>query len=192
MVGTTITNKMTWLGIAVLCALHFCRAQTQIRSFRAASENDTTITVIRSCAQVSCRRKRIAHTSGYFQFCIPRGMRYRRIAGFEGDIRDQITLHIHGESSELVIFTASPTWGPVKSFPDDWPPVDPTQADFVSRQWQCSEGTGQDFRLHRNNRSWRMVTFPTGFAEYKNVPSIAAEKFDLVLNSLCCQNLLKR
>jgi hypothetical protein len=188
-VGTTINNKMTRLGVAVLCAAYCCGAEAQTRSFRAASEDNTEVTeIVRACAQVSCRGKRIAHGSGYFQFCIPRGMRYRRVAGFEGDIHDRITLRIHGESSELVIFKGSPTWGPVKSFPGDWPPVDPTRADFVSRQWRCSEGTGQDFRLHRNDRHWRLVAFPIGFAEYKNVPSRAAEKFDLVLDSLCCQN----
>jgi len=141
-----------------------------------------------SCSQVLCRGKRVAHTVGLFEFCVPRGLKFRRVVGFEGDVHDRITLHVSGELSELVMFTANATYGPVKSHPDDWPSASPTPGDTMSvRQWQCSEGAGHDFSFHRDGRYWRMVAFPDGFAEYKNVPPKAAEQLDRVLDSLCCQ-----
>src|SRR5215472_7816294 len=39
----------------------------------------------------------------------------------EGDIHDRITIRVHGELSELLIFTANPTWGPVKTRSEHWP-----------------------------------------------------------------------
>ena len=141
-----------------------------------------------SCSQVPCQGKRVAHTQlGVFEFCVPRGIKSRRVVGFEGDY---IPLRVRGDLSELEMFTANVTWGPVKSRPDDWPSAAATPGDTVSeRQWQCPEGRGHDFRFHHNGRNWRMVAFPTGFAEYENVLSKAAEQFDRVLDSLCCQRV---
>ncbi len=119
---------------------------------------------------------------GPFEFCVPRGMKFRRVEGFEGDIHDRITLRVRDEISELVMFTANATWGPVKSRPDQ------KLGDTLSnREWQCPEGSGRDFRFQRDGRNWRLLTFPMGFAEYKNVPSQAAQEFDRALDSLCCQ-----
>ena len=121
---------------------------------------------------------------------MPRGMKYWRVAGFEGDLHDRITVQTHGELSELVIFTANVTWGPTKTLPDDWPVADLLHNVDVSVQnWKCSEFDGRDFRFHRNGRHWRLLTFFKGFAEYKDVPAGAAERFDKVLDSLCCQPL---
>jgi hypothetical protein len=39
-------------------------------------------------------------------------------------------------------------------------------------------GSGYDFKVHRDGRNWRMLAFPKGFAEYKDVPSRAAQQFD--------------
>lgn len=142
-----------------------------------------------SCSQVRCRGKRFAHTPwGLLEFCVPRGIRFRRVVGFEGDIHDRITIRVHGELNELVMFTANATWGPVKSAPNDWPLSAPTPGDTIQvRQWQCPEGDGYNFRFSREGRHWRMVAFPAGFAEYKNVSSRSAEQFDRVLDSLCCK-----
>lgn len=51
-------------------------------------------------------------------------------------------------------------------------------------------GSGYDFKVHRDGRNWRMLAFPKGFAEYKDVPSRAAQQFDRVLDTLCCQKFL--
>ena len=143
-----------------------------------------------SCSDARCRGKRVGHWLEQFKFCVPRGLKFRRIVGFEGDIHDRITLPTHGELSELIMFTANFTWGPVKTRPDDWPSSAATTGNTtLVRDWQCSEGRGQDFRLNRDDRNWRLVTFPKGFAEYKNVPAKAARKFDRVLDSLCCQRI---
>jgi len=141
-----------------------------------------------SCSQVRCRGKRVGHCMGQFAFCVPRGMKFRRVEGFEGDIHDRITLRVDDEISELVMFTANATWGPVKSRPDDWPSADQKLGTTASdREWQCSEGSGRDFRFDSGGRSWRLLTFPMGFAEYKHASPKAARKFDHALDSLCCQ-----
>jgi hypothetical protein len=151
---------------------------------------DPKLRSVPSCSQVLCQGKRVAHTLGQFEFCVPRGLKFRRVVGFEGDVHDRISLRVSGELSELVMFTANATWGPVKAHPNDWPSAGPTPEDNISvRQWQCSEGGGHDFSFHRDSRYWRMVAFPGGFAEYKNVPPGAAEQLDRVLDSLCCQKV---
>lgn len=145
---------------------------------------------IPACAQTRCQGERAKHWMGQFQFCIPRGMKYRRAAGFEGDLHDRVTISVQGERSEMVLFTANPTWGPVKPSPTDWPRIDPAQPERIRTQhWRCAEGTGRDFRFQREGRHWRMISFPDGFAEYKNVPLKAAQAFDRVLDSLCCQKI---
>jgi len=141
------------------------------------------------CAEATCRGKRIGHMLNMFQFCIPHGMKYRRVAGFEGDLHDRVTLSTHGEHSELIIFTANFTWGPVKTGPDNWPAPDSAHGETLSiSQWRCSEGDGHDFKFQRAGRNWRLLTFPFGFAEYEDVPTSAAERFDKVLDSLCCKS----
>jgi hypothetical protein len=50
------------------------------------------------------------------------------------------------------------------------------------RRWRCSEGDGRDFRLTQNGRSWRMLAFPMGYAEYQDVSEDIARKFDRVLD----------
>ena len=140
---------------------------------------------IHPCAQAKCGGKRIGHGWNMFQFCVPRGLKYKRIAGFEGDLHDRVTARSHGELSELIIFTANATWGPTKTAPDDWPSAE----DQLSVQrWQC-EGDWRDFKFQRNGRNWRLLVFFKGFAEYKDVPSRAAQRFDQVLDSLCCKPL---
>ncbi len=156
-----------------------------------AAEQDTKagpdVRSIPPCAQTKCRGKRVAHGWNVFQFCIPRGLKYKRVAGFEGDLHDRVTVRLHGELSELIIFTANATWGPTKEAPSDWPSAEPGQDNQVSVQhWQC-DGDWRDFKLQRNGRNWRLLTFIKGFAEYKDVPSSAAQRFDRVLDSLCCK-----
>src|SRR5215472_5302780 len=94
-------------------------------SFLARMQETTAppkVTSIPACSQVVCRGKRFAHTNlQLFQFCVPRGMKFRKTVGFEGDIHDRITIRVHGELSELLIFTANPTWGPVKTRSEHWP-----------------------------------------------------------------------
>ena len=36
------------------------------------------------CSVARCGRKRITHTLGLFRFCVPHGMKFRRVTGFEG------------------------------------------------------------------------------------------------------------
>ena len=151
-----------------------------------ASTDGLKPSAIPACSQVRCRGKRVEHFFGAFAFCIPHHARFRRVNGFEGDIHDLVTIRVHGELSELIMFTANVTWGPAKPRPDDWPAAVP--ADTVSvKAWQCPEGDGQDFRFRRGNRNWRMLSFPMGFAEYKNVESGVADQFDRVLDSFCCK-----
>jgi len=125
-----------------------------------------------------------------FEFCIPHGLKYTRVAEIEGALHDRITLRSHGELSELIMFTHGVNGTPAKTSPEDWPSAEQTPGETVSvSQWRCSEGDGRDFRLHHNGRHWRLLTFPLGFAEYKDVPPSAAERFDKVIDSLCCQPL---
>src|SRR5271166_3809088 len=51
----------------------------------------------------SCQGKRIAHTIGTIFFCVPYGIKVHRDAGFEGDIRDVMTLSYRGELGELFV-----------------------------------------------------------------------------------------
>src|SRR5689334_1529364 len=56
----------------------------------------------------SCRHcwgKRIKHNLGTIQFCVPYWMDTRRVAGFEGDVRDVITLSRQGIKSELIVYS---------------------------------------------------------------------------------------
>ena len=143
---------------------------------------------IRACSATHCWGKRIEH--GAFRglrFCVPFGMDFHRVAGFEGDIHDSITAQTHGETSQLLIFTANMTWGPVQTSPDSFGPSDAPTGTV--RQWHSSEDEGRDFRMKRNGRSWRLLTFFKGYAEYEDVPLKAAANFDRILDSLCCQPL---
>jgi hypothetical protein len=141
---------------------------------------------IRACSATRCWGRRIEHGClRGLRFCVPFGMDFHRAAGFEGDIHDSITIHSQGETNQLLIFTANVTWGPVQTSPD-WFGLSDAPAGTV-RQWHCSEDEGRDFRMTRNGRSWRLLTFLKGYAEYKDVPLKAAAKFDRILDSLCCQ-----
>jgi hypothetical protein len=154
----------------------------------AVQQTQSTVDLgIPACSTARCRGKRIAHTWGLFRFCIPHGMKFRRVTGFEGDVHDSIRLQSRGETGELIIFTANATWGPVKSIPEWLHLASPREASV--RRWRCSEGEGQDFRWTENGRSWRMLGFVIGFAEYQNVSADIAAKFDRVLDSLCCEPL---
>jgi hypothetical protein len=77
------------------------------------------------CSLPRCWGKRISHTIGMFRFCVPYGMKFRRVSGFEDDIHDSLTVHSHSETSELLIFTANATWGPVKARPEWFPLSNP-------------------------------------------------------------------
>lgn len=144
-----------------------------------------------SCSQESRGGKRIRHGMlGEFEFRVPHGVKYHRAVGFEGDVHDTLTARSAEGASELRIFTANPTWGPVKPGPDDWP-ADAARRALSVRSWQCSEAAGHDFRFTRNGREWRMLGFPFGYAEYQNVPPNIARKFDRVLDSLCCRPVPK-
>src|ERR1035438_9793490 len=160
-----------------------------ILALTAQQAESTADVEIPSCSVARCRGRRITHpTFGLFKFCVPHGMKFRRVTGFEGDIHDSITLHSRRDSGELTIFsTMNPSWGPVKSSPVWLRSASPTEGS--ERRWRCSEGDGRDFRLIHNGRSWRMLAFPMGFAEYQNVSADIARKFDRLLCSLCCEPL---
>lgn len=146
-----------------------------------------------SCSPLACGGKRAVHMHGFLAFCVPRGVKFRRIAGFEGDIHDRMIVRVRGAVSELVMFTANATWGPVKGAPDDWPSPDSKRGEAISMQrWQCSDLDGHDFRFSRDGQNWRMISFAIGFAEYKNVPAKAALQFDRVLGSMCCKRFAKK
>lgn len=151
-----------------------------------ASPDGLKSAAIPACSQVQCRGKRVEHFFGSFEFCIPRHLRFRPVNGFEGNIYDLVTIRLHGELRELIMFTANITGGPGKPRPDDWPSAVPANTVSV-KAWQCPEGDGQDFRFSHGNRNWRMLTFPKGFAEYKNVEFGVADQFDRVLDSFCCK-----
>ena len=139
----------------------------------------------------SCRGKQIAHTLGSVLFCIPRGMKVHRNAGFEGDVQDVVTLSLRGETGKLMVHSdAYPLSGRQKSMPE-WFPADPAAQSSV-RTWRCSEGTGRDYRLSRDQRRWRMITFPLGWAEYNDVAPDIAVQFDRVIDSLGCRPLTNR
>ena len=143
---------------------------------------------IRACSATRCWGKRITH--GFFptlRFCLPFGMDFHRVAGFEGDIHDSITVHSKGETSQLLIFTANLTWGPVQTNPDWFGSSDAPVGTVHG--WHCVENEGRDFRMTRDGRSWRLLTFVKGYAEYKDVSLKAAAKFDRILDSLCYQPL---
>ena len=92
------------------------------------------------CSQVRCRGRRVGHWLNQFEFCVPRGLKFHRVAGVEGDIHDRITFRERDEVSELVMFTANITWGPVKSSPNDWPSEATIRGGaMMVREWQCSE-----------------------------------------------------
>ena len=141
-----------------------------------------------SCAQTSCRGKHIEHTSGVVRFCVPRGMKISRTAGFEGDIQDLVTLHQRGTVSQLLVRS----WGPFgyqKSLPD-WLNSDSAKEGHSSiHAWRCSEGAGGDYRLAKDGRQSRFLQFPLGWAEYSDVSPDVAARFDRVLDSLCCRPL---
>jgi hypothetical protein len=162
--------------------LIFCVASQQ--------SGDENVYTVPSCSVVHLRGRQAKHSPlGEFDFRIPRGLKYRRVVGEEGDIHDRITVRSTGELNELTIFTANATWGPVKRGPTDWP-IQPSERTGTVREWKCPEGSGYDFRLHRDGRSWRFLGFPWGFAEYKNISEEAARKFDRVLDSLCCEKFV--
>jgi hypothetical protein len=134
----------------------------------------------------SCSGKRIAHTTGTVLLCVPHGMKVHRDAGFEGDIRDTITLAHRKETATLTVYSSTNPSGYRKVTPPDWFPGGAAGQSSV-RDWQCPEGSGRDFRLTRDGRYWRMITFPLGSAEYSGVSATSATQFDRVLDSLCCR-----
>src|SRR5215469_10946415 len=71
----------------------------------------------------SCGGKRIAHTIGTVLFCVPHGMKVHRDAGFEGDIRDSITLSARKETATLTVYSSTNPSGYRKSAPPDWFPA---------------------------------------------------------------------
>jgi hypothetical protein len=135
----------------------------------------------------SCSGKRIVHTVGTVLFCVPRGMKVHRDEGFEGDSQDVVTFSRRGEIGKLIVRSSINPSGYRKSTPI-WFPAEAGQS--TARNWRCSEGTGRDFRLTRDQRYWRMITFPLGWAEYSDVPANIAAQFDKVLDSLCCRPLI--
>jgi hypothetical protein len=111
-----------------------------------------------------CWGKRITRTSGLLLFCVPHGMKVRRAAGFEGDIRDVILFSHRGETGELIISSSVNPSGFRK--PPDWFPAEAGGHSTV-RAWRCSEGDGRDLRLDQRGRYWRMITFPLGYAVWR-------------------------
>jgi hypothetical protein len=150
-----------------------------------AQSPDSTEVDVHSCG--SCWSKRIAHTFGTMLFCVPRGMKVQRVAGFEGDIRDVITLSRRRETGKLIVFSDLNPSGN-RNPPSDWLPTAGTLHSKV-HGWRCPEGDGRDLRIERDGRYWRMITFPFGYAEYGDVPASIATQFDRVLDSLCCRPL---
>ena len=132
-----------------------------------------------------CWGKRIRHTVGTVVFCVPRGINLHHDAGFEGDIRDIITISRGGETRKLIIFSSMNPSGN-RSIPSDWFPAGATGHPTV-HAWRCSEGDGRDLRIERDGRHWRMIAFPFGYAEYGDVSPNIATRFDRVLDSLCCR-----
>jgi len=136
----------------------------------------------------SCSGKQTTHTMGTVVFCVPRGLKVTRIAGFEGDIRDSIALS-GGEKASMTIYSSISPSGyrrPVGT--PSWFPADPSGHSSM-RDRQCSEGAVRDIRLIRKERYWRMISFPLGYAEYVDLSAKEAARFDRVLDSLCCRPL---
>jgi hypothetical protein len=134
-----------------------------------------------------CFGKRIHHTMGTILFCVPRGMKVHRDAGFEGDVQDIITFAKRRQRSQLIVSSSTNPSG-YRKFAPDWFPAD-APGHTSARNWRCSEGNGRDLRLDRNGRYWRMITLPLGYAEYSDVPANIAVQFDKVIDSLCCRPL---
>ena len=138
----------------------------------------------------SCSGKQITHTIGTVVFCVPRGLKVTREAGFEGAIRDAIALST-GEKASLTIYSNLSPSGYRRPFgTPSWFPADTAGSSSV-RDRQCSEGAARDIRLIRNERYWRMISFPLGYAEYVDVSAKEAARFDRVLDSLCCRPLAR-
>jgi hypothetical protein len=146
---------------------------------------DPNAVSVQSCG--SCWSKRIAHTFGTILFCVPRGMKVQRVAGFEGDIRDVITLSRRREIGKLIVLSDGNPSGN-RNPPSDWLPTNGPLHSSV-HAWRCTEWDGRDLRIDRDGRYWRMITFPFGYAEYGNVPANVSAQFDRVLDSLCCRPL---
>src|SRR5438874_6774176 len=88
----------------------------------------------------SCRGKQISHTLGTILFCVPRSMKVRREASFEGDIQDDVTVSLRGEMGKLIVRSSSNPSGLRKHTPN-WFPAERGQSSV--RAWRCPEGTGR-------------------------------------------------
>ncbi len=137
----------------------------------------------------SCRGKQIVHSLGTVLFCIPRSMKVHREASFEGDIQDAVTVSVRGEMGKLMVRSSLTPFGSRKSTPD-WFATD-AAGQYSVRAWSCP-GSGRDFRLNRDQRRWRMMTFPWGWTEYSGVPPNIAVQFDKVIDSVGCRPLTNR
>lgn len=135
----------------------------------------------------SCWGKRIRHTFGTVFLCVPHGMKVQREAGFEGDIRDVVTINHLREIASLTIYSNISPSG-YRKFTPEWFPSEAAGHTSV-RDWRCSEGTFRDLRLTRDGRQWRLITFPFGYAEYSDLSAHNATRLDRVLDSLCCHPL---
>ena len=150
------------------------------------STPDSAAAQVPSCR--SCGGKRIAHTIGTVLFCVPHDMKVHRDAGFEGDIRDTVTHSLRKETATLTVYSSTNPSGYRKVAPPAWFSAEAAGKSSV-RDWRCSEGNGRDFRLTRDGRYLRLITFPLGYAEHSDVSANSAARFDLVLDSLCCRPL---
>lgn len=176
------TRMLFWVESIMLLGIALALALAEQTSEGHATQE------IHKCSETRCWGKRIiGHGYRLVEFYRPFGTDFHRVAGFEGDLHDSITIHSKGETSELLIFTANITWGPVQTRPE-WFGFPDAPKGSVHR-WHCAEDQGRDFRMAENGRSWRFLMFLKGYAEYKNVPSKAAAKFDRILDSLCCRPL---
>jgi hypothetical protein len=133
-----------------------------------------------------CMGHHSRHASGIVQFCVPFGMNYRRMAGFEGDIRDIMTVFHKKETAQLIIQSSQNPFNP------DFrkPPILPPDAVPISvKDWRCDKDTAHDVVVERQGGRSRLVTFPFGYALYRDLPMSLASRFDRVLDSICCHPL---
>jgi hypothetical protein len=137
------------------------------------------------CGEVQCRGRRVPQgLFGTAVFCIPGGMKIRNWSSFEGDFGATVTVQRRGVRAELVFYTHGSASGPHAKIGPLWDLPDHMQVTVDS--WTCSGKNNRDYRASSNGRNWRMLTFLSGTAEYKDVPRSLAVELDGVLDSLCC------
>jgi hypothetical protein len=148
-------------------------------SIQVLADQQATAVSLPACTVAGCSGRRIDDSFGILRFCVPRSMKISKAVGEHGDLHYSVSFSTNKQHHTLYIVSGL-----------YYPGKDPrgTDSRWVVRQWRCPELKIDDYRLNDSGRRTRYITLnaPMGYATYKDLPNNVADRFDQVLDSLCC------